>query len=100
MARWSLSLLVVLFFLGTTSRARAANDIGGLIDILVDGGNSYDWQKVELPGTTCGNGSQYKFFTHRTDSRNVLFLFEGGGACWDYDTCSGRAGVFGAANPN
>ena len=27
-------------------------------------------------------------------------LFEGGGACWDYDTCSGRAGVLGAANPN
>lgn len=71
-----------------------------IIDVLVDGGNNYTWQKVELPGTQCGNGSQYKFFISRTASPNVLFLFEGGGACWDYDTCSGRAGVLGAANPN
>jgi len=71
-----------------------------IVEVLVDGGNDYPWQKVELPGTTCGNGSQYKFFIHDTGSPNVLFLFEGGGACWDYDTCSGRAGVLGAANPN
>jgi len=30
----------------------------------------------------------------------MVVLFEGGGACWDYDTCSGRAGVLGASNPN
>lgn len=71
-----------------------------IVDVVVDGGNNYNWQKVELPGTTCGNGSQYKFFVHKTGSPNVLFLFEGGGACWDYDTCSGRAGMLGAANPN
>ncbi|MFY0575611.1 pectin acetylesterase-family hydrolase [Cystobacter fuscus] len=76
--------------------------VSGIVDVLVDGGNTYDWSKVELPGTTCGNGSQYKFFVHRstTGSQNLLFFFEGGGACWDYDTCSGRAGVIGAANPN
>jgi hypothetical protein len=71
-----------------------------IIDVIVDGGNNYTWQKIELPGTRCGNGSQYKFFISRTSSPHVLFLFEGGGACWDYDTCSGRAGVLGAANPN
>jgi pectinacetylesterase len=71
-----------------------------IIDVLVDGGNNYNWEKVALPGTVCGNGSQYKFFIRRTGSPNLLFLFEGGGACWDYDTCSGRAGVLGAANPN
>jgi hypothetical protein len=70
------------------------------LDLLVDGGNTYSWQKVELPGTKCSNGSQYKFWVHRTNSPNLLFFFEGGGACWDYDTCSGRAGVLGAANPN
>jgi hypothetical protein len=76
--------------------------VSGIVDALVDGGNTYDWSKVELPGTQCGNGSQYKFFVHRstTGSQNLLFFFEGGGACWDYDTCSGRAGVIGAANPN
>ncbi|ATB38391.1 hypothetical protein CYFUS_003825 [Cystobacter fuscus] len=76
--------------------------VSGIVDVLVDGGNTYDWSKVELPGTQCGNGSQYKFFVHRstTGSQNLMFFFEGGGACWDYDTCSGRAGVIGAANPN
>lgn len=82
------------------STAHAEVLVSGIVDVLVDGGNDYAWQKVELPGTQCGNGSQYKFFIHKTSSPNVLFLFEGGGACWDYDTCSGRAGVLGAANPN
>ncbi len=80
--------------------ARAEVLLPAIVQVLVDGGNNYNWQKVELPGTKCGNGSQYKFFISKTGSPNVLFLFEGGGACWDYDTCSGRAGVLGAANPN
>jgi hypothetical protein len=71
-----------------------------IVSVLVDGGNNYAWEKVTLPGAVCGNGSQYKFFIRRTSSPNLLFMFEGGGACWDYDTCSGRAGVLGAANPN
>ncbi|WP_437832660.1 pectin acetylesterase-family hydrolase [Sorangium sp. So ce1153] len=82
------------------SAAHAQELLDTLVDVVVDGGNDFAWQKVELPGTTCGNGSQYKFFIRRTSSPNVLFFFEGGGACWDYDTCSGRAGVLGAANPN
>lgn len=79
---------------------QAQDILGTIVDVVVDGGNNYNWQKVELPGATCGNGSQYKFFVHDTGSSNLLFFFEGGGACWDYDTCSGRAGVLGAANPN
>lgn len=71
------------------------------IEDVVDGGNTYAWQRVELPGTMCSNGSQYKFFVYDSPtSNNLLILFEGGGACWDYDTCSGRAGLLGAANPN
>jgi hypothetical protein len=80
--------------------ARAETLLETIIGVIVDGGNSYTWERVELPGTYCGNGSQYKFFMRRTSSPNLLFFFEGGGACWDYDTCSGRAGVLGAANPN
>jgi Pectinacetylesterase len=80
--------------------AHAETFLESILNVIVDGGNSYDWQKVELPGTQCGNGSQYKFFVRRTTSPNLLFFFEGGGACWDYDSCSGRAGVLGAANRN
>jgi len=67
-----------------------------------DAGPLYDrWRKVELPGTVCGNGSQYKFWFNRSESsRNLLVYLEGGGACWDHATCSGRAGIVGAANTN
>ena len=82
------------------SSARAEVLVEGIVDVLVDGGNTYNWEKVTVPGTKCGNGSQYKFFVHRTGSPNLLFMMEGGGACWDYDSCSGRTGILGAANPN
>lgn len=93
----SLGLFAFMVFPGA---AHAQSFIDGVLDLIVDGGNDYDWERVELPGAVCGNGSQYKFFVHDTGSPNVLFFFEGGGACWDYDTCSGRAGMLGAANPN
>jgi len=71
------------------------------IEDIVDGGNDYAWQRVEIPGTVCGNGSQYKFWYYDSPtSQNLLIMFEGGGACWDYETCSGQAGLLGAANPN
>lgn len=93
-------LSIAVASLAASSTARAETLLEGVVNLLVDGGNSYNWEKVALPGTQCGNGSQYKFFVHRTSSPNMLFFFEGGGACWDFDTCSGRAGVLGAANPN
>ncbi|WP_396587460.1 pectin acetylesterase-family hydrolase [Bermanella sp. R86510] len=67
--------------------------------------SNYDeWQKVDVPASTgamCGNGSPYKFFVNRVpDSNNVIFYFEGGGACWDYESCSGQTGIRGARNPD
>jgi hypothetical protein len=94
---WGLLTIVLAL---VPASARAESLLESIVNVLVDGGNSYAWQKVELPGAVCGNGSQYKFFVRRTFSPDLLFFFEGGGACWDYDTCSGRAGVLGAANPN
>jgi len=91
---------IVVISLALPARVRAETLLEGLVGLLVDGGNNYNWEKVALPGTQCGNGSQYKFFVRRTSSPNLLFFFEGGGACWDFDTCSGRAGILGAANPN
>jgi hypothetical protein len=98
---------VLIGFLGlfttlstTSGSAKAEEILDVIVDILVDGGNNYNWERVQLPGSVCGNGSQYKFFVRRTSSPNLLFFFEGGGACWDFDTCSGRAGILGAANPN
>jgi hypothetical protein len=59
------------------------------------------WLKVELPGVVCGDGSQFKFFVNYSSTSNDLLVdFEPGGACWDYESCSGQGGVRGAANPN
>jgi hypothetical protein len=59
------------------------------------------WQKVELPGTLCGNDSQYKFFVnYSTSSNNLIVNLEPGGACWDYGSCAGDGGLRGAANPD
>ncbi|MFN8642519.1 MAG: pectin acetylesterase-family hydrolase [Candidatus Binatia bacterium] len=78
---------------------RAVHGIG--IEDVVDGGNTYAWTKVEVPGTICSNGSQYRFWYYdNPSSTSMVISFEGGGACWDYATCSGQAGVLGAAHPN
>ena len=59
------------------------------------------WLKIELPGTVCGDGSQYKFFVNYSSSSNNLeIVFEPGGACWDYASCAGVGGIRGAANPH
>ncbi len=60
------------------------------------------WQQVDVPpetGASCGNGTPYKFFVYRVpDTNNTLFYFEGGGACWDYPSCTGQEGIRGARN--
>ncbi|HJL17512.1 MAG TPA: pectin acetylesterase-family hydrolase [Sandaracinaceae bacterium LLY-WYZ-13_1] len=59
------------------------------------------WLKVELPGTVCGNGSQYKFWVNYIPgATDTLVYFEAGGACWDYPSCSGAEGIRGAAHPD
>ena len=61
---------------------------------------SYEtWIKVEPPGVVCGNNTPYKFFVNYTDkSDNLVVVLEPGGACWDYDSCTGNNGIRGAAN--
>lgn len=63
---------------------------------------AYDeWVKIELPDTYCSNGSQYKFFVNwHEGSDDLMVIFEPGGACWDYESCSGALGILGAANPD
>lgn len=62
------------------------------------------WQTIQLSpetGAVCGNGSPYKFFVNRVPhTRNTIIYMEGGGACWDYASCTGQTGVRGARNPN
>jgi pectinacetylesterase len=59
------------------------------------------FEKVEIPGTVCGNDSQYKIWVNYSKtSDNLVVVLEPGGACWDYDSCTGANGIRGAANPD
>ena len=94
--RWSTAVLALALLSATPATVRA---IG--IEDVVDGGNTYPWVRVEIPGTVCSNGSQYRFWYYDSPtSNNMAISFEGGGACWDYPSCSGQTGILGAANPN
>src|SRR5262245_43016501 len=73
--------------------------VSGSLGIDADPEGVGPWAKVELPDTQCSDGSQYKFFVSRSQlSDDLLVIFEPGGACWDYASCSG--GLRGAANPS
>ena len=49
---------------------------------------SAQWQTV-VPGgdTVCSDGTPYRFFVHPGDPAKLLVEFEGGGACWNAETC-------------
>ncbi len=60
-----------------------------------------EWVMIEPEGVVCGNGSQYKFFVNFSDtSDDLVVVLEPGGACWDYESCTGQNGIRGAANPD
>jgi len=63
----------------------------------------FQWEMVESPAgsdAACGDGSPYRFFVNRTPlSKNVVVIYEGGGACWDQNACLG-IGPLSASNPN
>jgi hypothetical protein len=80
----------------------ACGDNNSANEILNPARDAYgSWEKVELPGTVCGDNSQYKIWVNWSkDSDNLVVVLEPGGACWDYDSCTGKNGVLGAANVN
>ena len=79
----------------------AAACSGGPDPILNPPRETYEaWIKVE-PGAVCGNNTPYKIFVNFSNkSDNLVVVLEPGGACWDYDSCTGRNGIRGAANVN
>jgi hypothetical protein len=63
------------------------------------------WEAVELPassGASCGNGSPYRFFVNRSPfTTKTVVMFEGGGACWEKETCENKGNVqLSAVNPD
>ncbi len=56
------------------------------------------WLPIEIEDAECADGSPYRIFVkYARSAHDLVITFEGGGACWDYATCSGQS-VRGAAN--
>jgi hypothetical protein len=48
-----------------------------------------EWKKV-VPGgeCECADGSEFAFWERRADPTKVVLFLDGGGACWDAETCA------------
>jgi hypothetical protein len=67
------------------------------------------YELVTIPGAVCADGSPYKIFVMKSTgfwnwlmgyTKNLVVYLEPGGACWDYPSCTGQAGIRGASNLN
>src|SRR5664279_5325588 len=45
------------------------------------------WQQFPVDGAICARGTPYSFFVHDGSSDKLMVYFQGGGACWNADTC-------------
>ncbi len=45
------------------------------------------WSEIPLPTGICARGTSYSFFVHPANPNKLLIYFQGGGACWNADTC-------------
>jgi hypothetical protein len=47
------------------------------------------WKRV-VPGgdCECADGSEFAFFERRADPSKVVFFLDGGGSCWEAETCA------------
>lgn len=62
----------------------------GLATLLFSSGaQARTWEEIVIPGAKCGNGSDYSIYLSQKNPKKVAFYFQGGGACWDFWSCSG-----------
>jgi hypothetical protein len=47
-----------------------------------------DWQAVDAPGCVCSDGSEFELWERPADPTKVVLFLEGGGACFNAETCS------------
>jgi hypothetical protein len=68
--------------------------------LLVSGGAAEgrtepQWVKVEPGGrTACARGGPYAYWLRRADPTRLVIFFQGGGGCWDAETCAEGSGWF------
>jgi hypothetical protein len=56
---------------------------------------SAEWQMVTAPpNCKCSDNSPYSFWVREADPTKVVFFLQGGGACFDAQSCSPASGIY------
>jgi hypothetical protein len=73
---------------GVGGRQDAGPTASGRQGVAPGGGRPGAWRKV-LPGgrTRCARGGRFAFWTRQGTTEELVVYFQGGGGCWDYQTC-------------
>ena len=82
---WCTFSVVVMMAVGCASEPNSVTSADAEISpTAVDSG----WQKV-VPGgeTQCSDGSEFAFYTRAGDPTKLVFFLQGGGGCWNLETC-------------
>lgn len=81
------AVLVVVAALGAGAGARAGSEPPATAPPAAE--TSSEWEQV-VPGgdCQCADGSEFSFFVRRADPAKVVFFLEGGGACFNAETCA------------
>ncbi len=62
--------------------------------VYAQGGYFSGWREINIPGLVCSDGSPWKFYATRGDSRKVIVDFQGGGACWNEGSCDPKNNLY------
>jgi hypothetical protein len=66
-----------------------------LLFALTSAAQAQDWTPVTPGGdAVCARGTPYTFFVRSGDPNKIVIFFEGGGACWNDETCAPNSGLF------
>ncbi|MEP7291251.1 MAG: pectin acetylesterase-family hydrolase [Chloroflexota bacterium] len=76
-------LIALLFLLMSMGSAAKAQDAA-------------QWMTITPGGVdeVCARGTPYSFFVRQGDPNKLLIFFQGGGGCWNDDTCAPNTGLF------
>lgn len=82
MKKWFL-LLCLLLLIGGATLPTVAQDLAPGWNAITPGGDA-----------VCARGTPYTFYARPGDPSKLLIYFQGGGACWNDETCAPNSGLF------
>lgn len=77
-------MLMIALLLVLSGQAVGAQDVPSRGQLPVG-----TWNQIALGGeTTCGHGAPYSFYYRESPGEDLLINFQGGGMCWNAQTCN------------